>query len=139
MRRSSFIFTVFFILSCAAPLSAMPGMGGSDNQEERFKEMDKNGDGSLSREEFFERFPQMHEAAFKSIDKNGDKLINLEEWLAFSSSHSRDMGATGMSGGMGGGPVMREMFKEDGAPAPGQEDSKGRPLFELKPKNEPQQ
>lgn len=134
MRRLYMLLALLLIFPCAA--GAMPGMGSGDgqnaaqNQEERFKAMDKNADGLLSQQEFSERFPSMQDAALKSIDKNGDNTISLEEWMNFSNSHSRDMGASGM----GRGPVMREMFREDGSAAPA-EGPKGRPLFEMKQKD----
>jgi hypothetical protein len=142
MRRSSLFAAALLLFFCAtgANAPAAPDKAGQSaplNQEERFKGMDKNNDGSLSPEEFFERFPAMHEAAFKGIDKNGDNAVSLEEWLNFSSSHSRDMGSSGMGSMMrnptGGGAVMREMFKEDGDAASG--GAKNRPLFEMKPKD----
>lgn len=142
MRRLS--LALAFILLFSATASAMPGAdaGGkgekSASPEEKFKSMDKNSDGSVSWEEFFEFYPHMHESAFKSIDKDGSRTLSLEEWINFSSQHNRDMGASGMGGGSRG-PVMREMFREGGpseAPAHAPSDSKGRTLFEFKPKNE---
>lgn len=132
MRRLCLLFAAALLLpgiALAAPDRAAGS--GPDTQEDKFRNMDQNSDGALAREEFFETYPHLHEAAFKSIDKNGDNLIILEEWLNFSSSHSRDMG---------GGPVMREMFREDGrASAPEAAPMERKPLFELRPKDESQQ
>lgn len=142
MRRSCLLLAALMLFPANAMATPDRAAGGkAADPQEKFQNMDKNSDGELSREEFFEAYPHMHEAAFKGIDKNGDNIISKEEWMDFSSSHSRDMG--GMGGmpmgqpGMGGGPVMREMFREGGEQ--GEKPGGGKPLFELKRKNETQQ
>lgn len=57
--------------------------------QERFVQMDANGDGRVVLEEFRAAFPNMNENAFVVIDKNGDKGIDEAEWLEFSRSHAR--------------------------------------------------
>lgn len=49
--------------------------------EQKFKELDKNGDGKLSPDEF------PHPMIFKQIDTAGDGFITLEEFKAFAAQH----------------------------------------------------
>lgn len=78
---------------CAAPALAMPGMGEGKAPVDKFPMMDKNKDGSVSREEFKAFFPQMQDGAFTAIDKDKDGAISHEEWQGFSKSHA--MGRAG--------------------------------------------
>lgn len=149
MRRFSLLFALVLLFPSIGLAMPNTGAGGKAEKgpgpEEKFKKMDKNSDGSVSWDEFFEFYPNMHESAFKSIDKDGSRALTLEEWMNFSTRHTRDMDASGM-GGAARGPVMREMFREDApggaqdggqnaAPAQAPTDSKGRTLFEFKPKD----
>lgn len=156
MRRLFLLPAALLLFSAAAAHAAGPApdvnngpdarnstkAGSAPKPEDKFRNMDKDGDGNLTREEFFAAYPFMHEAAFKGIDKNGDEGISLEEWLTFSSSHNRDMNAGGMmmgSPGPGGGPAMRRTPGEERPEAPSPSDRGGeraRRLFELKPQDE---
>lgn len=70
-------------IGCAAQKPAPPVM------QERFIQMDTNGDGKVVLEEFRTAFPNMNENAFIVIDKNGDKGIDSTEWLEFTQNHAR--------------------------------------------------
>lgn len=57
------------------------------NPEEMFKKLDKNGDGSISKEEFLaspgaKKDPAKAEERFKKLDKNGDGKLSLDEFKA---------------------------------------------------------
>lgn len=149
MRRLVFLLAVLLLIPSTA--LAMPGMsdGKGASPEEKFKSMDKSADGLVTREEFFEFYPNMHESAFKAIDKDGSNSLSLEEWKAFSSGHARDMGGSGMSmpGAPGKGSTVGQMggqgsagMMEDPSGQPGVAHQPGgkpaKPLFEFAPKND---
>ena len=56
------------------------------NPEQRFKQLDKNGDGSLTKEEFIgnakEDKAKGAERRFAAADKNSDGKVTLEEYKA---------------------------------------------------------
>lgn len=134
MRKILFLMLVFTFLISAAAL-ATPDR--AQNVAGKFAQMDKNGDGSVSWEEFSAFYPQMHKAAFESIDASKDSLISLEEWQEFSSGHSRDRAASGMGAAASdgkGGMVMPPPGM--GAKTDSPEDQKVRELFNIVPRNE---
>ncbi len=52
-------------------------------REEQFKKLDKDGNGSLSIDEFRGKAEASKvEAAFKALDTNGDGAVSLEEYVA---------------------------------------------------------
>lgn len=150
MRRFSILSAVLLIFALSLPAAGLAtpdragaAKGDGKSSAEKFEEMDKNKDDALSREEFFEYFPFLHESAFKNIDKDGSQSISRDEWMQFSDKHTRDMGGAGMGagmggmGGMGGGPKMPRESDEGGQAPQGQGGSGGRMIFEYKPQNEP--
>lgn len=152
MRRLVFLLAVLLLIP--STVFATPGMsdGKGASPEEKFKSMDKNGDGLVTREEFFEFYPNMHESAFKAIDKDGSNTLTLEEWQAFSSGHARDMGASvnmpgapgkgstgAQMGGQGSGGMTEQPAGDSGQGVAHQPGGKpAKPLFEFTPKNEAQ-
>lgn len=142
MRRSILVIAVMLLLPSFAFATPDRAAGGGQSPEEKFAAMDKNGDGSVSREEFFQFYPNMHESAFKAIDKDGSNTLSLEEWLAFSGKHARDMGGSGMSmpGAPGKGSTGAQMSgQSSGQTGQGiQENKPAKPLFEFSPKNDAQ-
>lgn len=53
------------------------------SREEQFKKLDKDGNGSLSIDEFRgKREASQAEAAFKALDTNGDGAVSLDEYVA---------------------------------------------------------
>ncbi len=78
MRKLLALAVVFGVVS---PLAAQEKK--APNVEAIFKRMDKDGNGSLSLEEFRgKREGDKVEAAFKRIDKDGNGAISLEEFKA---------------------------------------------------------
>lgn len=137
MRRLCLLLAALLLWPGAAPATPDRASGNAASPDEKFQNMDKNGDEKLSPEEFFAAYPNMHEAAFTSLDKDGDNFISLEEWRSFSNAHGQGMGASPQ--GMGGGPVMRETPRENGSSGTSEGAPGGRkPLFDLKPKDEAQ-
>lgn len=120
MRKVSMVLAVAAAVLIAQPVWAeegagagqgrFAGRGGGHHGGEMLRMMDKNGDGSVSREEFSagasERFAKM--------DKNGDGVLNKDD------RPERPAGAEGEGrrrfGGGRGGPG--EAGGGDGAPAP---------------------
>ncbi|UZP68897.1 calcium-binding protein [Desulfovibrio mangrovi] len=72
--------------------------------DDKFGKMDKDGNDSVSWEEFEAHHPNMRKAAFETIDKDSDGAISHDEWHAFMGSHGADGKA--MGGGMGQGMQM---------------------------------
>ncbi len=54
--------------------------------------MDKDENGIVTHQEFFEANPNFSEMAFQIIDKDKNKEVTLEEWLGFVEMHSRPEG-----------------------------------------------
>ncbi len=54
--------------------------------------MDKDENGTVTHQEFFEANPNFSEMAFQIIDKDKNKEVTLEEWLGFVEMHSRPEG-----------------------------------------------
>jgi len=76
MKRLVSLLVVVLVCLLAANVSSL---------EERFKELDKNGDKSLSLEEFkaapwFKDRPDRAEAAFKRMDSNNDGKVSFDEF-----------------------------------------------------------
>jgi len=57
------------------------GQGPGADAEAKFKQLDKNGDGKLSPDEF------PHPELFKQVDTTGDGFLTLEEFKAFAAQH----------------------------------------------------
>lgn len=57
--------------------------------QDRFVQMDTNGDGKVVLEEFRAAFPNMNEQAFVVIDRNNDKGIDRVEWMEFMDNHGK--------------------------------------------------
>ena len=83
-------------LATAAPekTDAKPGKPKA-SPEEAFKKLDKDGDGSLTLEEFkasgrFKKNPADADAAFAKKDTNKDSKLSLEEFKAGSSKKKEE-------------------------------------------------
>lgn len=57
----------------------------------RFLQMDTDGDGYASWEDFQRVFPKMQKGAFDSIDTDKDGKISMEEWAHFLAQHNKGM------------------------------------------------
>ena len=57
----------------------------------RFPNMDTDGDGYASWEDFQRVFPKMQKGAFESIDADKDGKISMEEWAHFLAQHNKGM------------------------------------------------
>jgi hypothetical protein len=96
--------------------------------EERFAAMDADGDGAVSREEFFAAHPGMKDEAFAAIDGDGDGVIMLREWKDFAAGHGR-------AGAMPPMPPMPGGAPRDGTGMPPADP--GRPPALLMPPDAP--
>ncbi|MBG3878494.1 calcium-binding protein [Desulfovibrio oxamicus] len=83
------IIPAALMLLCAATAQA----------DDKFSAMDKDGNASVTWEEFSVAFPQMKKPAFDAIDTDGSGALTHEEWDAFRAHHGQ--GGMGMGGGMG--------------------------------------
>lgn len=83
------IIPATMLLLCAATAQA----------DDKFSAMDKDGNGSVSWEEFSVAFPQMKKPAFDAIDTDKSGALSHEEWDAFRAHHGQ--GGKGMGSGMG--------------------------------------
>ncbi len=69
--------------STPAPKADAPAEKTKPTPEDRFKKLDKDGDGSLSIDEFRGKKEASDvEEAFKKLDANGDGKLSLEEFAA---------------------------------------------------------
>ncbi len=50
-------------------------------------DMDKDGNGSVSFEEFKAVFPNTKQAGFDMLDRDGDGQLSSAEWEAFKDAH----------------------------------------------------
>lgn len=57
----------------------------------RFLQMDTDGDGYASWEDFQRVFPKMQKGAFESIDTDKNGKISMEEWARFLEQHHKGM------------------------------------------------
>ncbi|MFO0482079.1 MAG: hypothetical protein ACK52M_10690, partial [bacterium] len=66
------VFTVMILLSMAA----IPGvMAQTSDADARFAQLDSDGDGRISKDEF-DKLPVRRADAFKRLDRNGDGAID---------------------------------------------------------------
>ncbi|MCA3652719.1 MAG: serine hydrolase [Methylobacterium sp.] len=74
------VFTVMILLSMAA----IPGvMAQTSDADARFAQLDSDGDGRISKDEF-DKLPVRRADAFKRLDRNGDGAIDRTEFAAFA-------------------------------------------------------
>lgn len=52
-----------------------------------FGDMDTDGDGSVSAEEFAVYFPDANQTVFSALDMNQDGGVDHDEWHAFKKAH----------------------------------------------------
>ena len=78
--------------------------------DEKFTQMDKDGDGRVSWEEFQAAYSNMKRPAFDAVDTDKDGWISHEEWDSFRAAHA---GARS-SGGMGGGQMPPKSQPNEG-------------------------
>lgn len=52
-----------------------------------FQEVDSNGDGIVTWEEFEDYFPEAELRAFEILDTNKDKVVDHDEWHKFEEAH----------------------------------------------------
>ncbi len=107
---------ILFLVSCT--LMPVPCPAAAASPEQRFTQLDADGSGGVTWEEFSNALPGMTSAAFSMIDKDSSGTISLEEWKGFSAGH----GGKAPSGSMPPGKMpppgmMKEMMKGMGMPA----------------------
>ena len=52
-----------------------------------FGDLDDNGDGQLTREEFQRHFPDSRDSVFNALDLDDDGFVDHEEWHRFKTAH----------------------------------------------------
>jgi hypothetical protein len=97
MKITRVFLTVFMILfSLGAGLAAADcGSGhGKKNPHHMgkissatFDQMDKDGSGGITYDEFKALFPNTKEVGFAALDRDGDKTLSQQEWQAFKDAH----------------------------------------------------
>ena len=60
---------------------------GGNMIKKSFTDLDVNGDGSLSFEEYKTAFPSSEKKAFDFLDSNSDNQLDKEEWQTFTDMH----------------------------------------------------
>jgi hypothetical protein len=55
--------------------------------EAHFHEVDSNGNGAVTWEEFENYFPEAETRVFAILDTNGDKVVDHDEWHKFEEAH----------------------------------------------------
>lgn len=79
----------FFLAPCQTACSQRNDAPPQPVAQDRFVQMDTNGDGKVVLEEFQTAFPNMNEQAFVVIDRNKDKGIDRVEWMEFMENHGK--------------------------------------------------
>jgi Ca2+-binding EF-hand superfamily protein len=80
------ILALALIAGMFMPMLTAQAQKGNKSPEERFKLLDTNSDGKLSKEEFIARVKDdadkkgKMEKQFTRLDKNGDGFVSLEEY-----------------------------------------------------------
>jgi Ca2+-binding EF-hand superfamily protein len=80
------ILTLALIAGMFMPMLSAQAQKGNKSPEERFKLLDTNSDGKLSKEEFIARVKDdaekkgKAETQFSRLDKNNDGFVTLEEY-----------------------------------------------------------
>ena len=78
-------------LLVSIPAAAQEGPGGPSRGEERFQEMDINGDGEITRAEMAETRTEK----FAEADANGDGLLSYDEGIAAHKARMEEKGRDG--------------------------------------------
>ena len=110
-------FAAILILVSCTLMPALPCTAAAASPEDRFTELDADGSGGVTWEEFSSALPGMTNAAFGMIDKDSSGAIDREEWKSFSAGH----GGTAPAGSMPPGKMpppgmMKGMMKGMGMP-----------------------
>ena len=110
---------LFFAFSSFSA-QAMPGNAGPlarpSDPAARHAQMDADGNGLVSWEEFTAARPSLNRNAFDRIDANSDGGICINEWQAFSSGHGGAAPAPDMGKMMGAMKGSMPSAKPQGAP-----------------------
>jgi Ca2+-binding EF-hand superfamily protein len=99
----------------AGMADAQPGPGGPDGRRPTmsFKDLDANGDGRLTAEEFSAEQNQLIERRFGRLDRNNDKVLSPEEFeaarTAFENRARRHLGDESQRQGLPGMPHFDEV------------------------------
>ena len=64
------------------------GYGGCGMFSTKLSDMDPNGDGTVTLDEFNDFMATGHKEIFDALDMNKDGLIDNEEWTSFIEAHS---------------------------------------------------
>ncbi|MGM0656220.1 MAG: EF-hand domain-containing protein [Thermodesulfobacteriota bacterium] len=87
-------FMMFSIVAANHALASSYNKGnyktadGHGQFNKQFKDIDINGDNSLSFDEFKNVFPSAEQKAFDYLDSDKNKTLSHEEWLQFKKMHS---------------------------------------------------
>lgn len=87
------VLSLTFAAFCLAPSQSACSRAAETQappvEQDRFVQIDRNGDGKIVLEEFQTAFPNMNEQAFVVIDRNKDQGIDRIEWLEFMENHGK--------------------------------------------------
>ena len=56
--------------------------------EANFYDIDTNGDGKITSQEFEDHFPQAEPKVFETLDLDNDQLVDRDEWRKFEEAHA---------------------------------------------------
>jgi|GEM_PF-3221292 len=89
MKKILIISTLFFFaLAVGAVAGNYHHYSGCGMFSTKLSDMDPNGDGTVTLEEFNDYMAAGHKGIFDALDTNKDSLIDDDEWTTFIEAHS---------------------------------------------------
>jgi len=92
MKKILIITTLLFLgLTIGAVAGSYHGHSGWGMFSAKLSDMDSNGDGAVTLEEFNDFMTAGNKGIFDALDTNKDSLIDADEWTTLIDAHSYGM------------------------------------------------
>ena len=93
MKQIVFSLSLVFLLTIFMGCATKPRHHEADLPdfklfEANFYDIDTNGNGKITSEEFKDCFPQAEPKVFETLDLDGDQFVDREEWRKFEEAHA---------------------------------------------------
>jgi Ca2+-binding EF-hand superfamily protein len=93
MKQIVFFLSLVFMLAIFMGCATKPRHHEADLPdpklfEANFYDIDTNGDGKITSQEFEDYFPPADPKVFETLDLDGDQVVDRDEWRKFAEAHA---------------------------------------------------